>query len=191
MALLTSLLLFVYFWLLGFSLLSLFKLEINDRQQHLISPTLGFSIITLLVYLINKFGIPVDDFSFYLTILISLFIIIVVLYTKPKLCIDITKGASLILLFASLLIGYPMLIYGFDWISYANDDMANYVLAAQRLQENSFFSSPDFENLINGGDRTHHFWFMHAVMGHRVGSEVLLAYASSLTGLNAHQTFMP
>ena len=116
MALLTSLLLFVYFWLLGFSLLSLFKLEINDRQQHLISPTLGFSIITLLVYLINKFGIPVDDFSFYLTILISLFIIIVVLYTKPKLCIDITKGASLILLFASLLIGYPMLIYGFDWI---------------------------------------------------------------------------
>ena len=83
------------------------------------------------------------------------------------------------------------MIYGFDWISYANDDMANYVLGAERIQQNGFFAIPNFEELVNGGDRNQHFWFMHAVLGHRVGSEILLAYFSSITSLNGHQAFMP
>ena len=37
--------------------------------------------------------------------------------------------------------GWPLLLYGFNWISYGNDDMANYCLAAERFLEHGYYDS--------------------------------------------------
>ena len=191
MAFTVTLLFFIFSWLLGLSFLSLFTLDINSREKHLIAPTVGFCISTLIVYFLNISDLPIDLFSRQLLIAQIIFILIVLILKKPSLVIDITKPALIILSISLVIVGYPMMIYGFDWIGYANDDMANYVLGAERIQQNGFFAIPNFEELVNGGDRNQHFWFMHAVLGHRVGSEILLAYFSSITSLNGHQAFMP
>jgi hypothetical protein len=43
---------------------------------------------------------------------------------------------------ALLLIGFPMLRFGFDWVANANDDWANYNLRAIRFLNKGFYQEP-------------------------------------------------
>ena len=83
-----------------------------------------------------------------------------------------------------------MFRFGFNWISYGNDDMANYTLAAERFLKNSYYFLPE-QTQLEGTDYSQHFWFMHALQQIRPGSELLLSWTCSVTGLNPHQVFMP
>src|SRR5205085_7203408 len=72
-----------------------------------------------------------------------------------------------------------------------NDDMANYCLAADRFYHYGFFDFPKPEHLIKGEYWADVFWFMHVWIGQRPGCELILSWAMSVTGLNAHEVFMP
>lgn len=89
------------------------------------------------------------------------------------------------------LIAWPIIIYGTDWVSVSNDDMANYCLGAQRFLSNGFSEFVNVNNLSLGKDYSQAFWFMHVAAGQRAGAELLLAHLWSITGFNAHQIFMP
>ena len=97
MAFTVTLLFFIFSWLLGLSFLSLFTLDINSREKHLIAPTVGFCISTLIVYFFNISDLPIDLFSRQLLIAQIIFILIVLILKKPSLVIDITKPALIIL----------------------------------------------------------------------------------------------
>src|SRR5262249_1708410 len=91
---------------------------------------------------------------------------------------------------ALILTGWPMLEFGFAWFSYANDDMANYVLDAERMTRTGFLNIPDRSTFLEGLDYTQSYWFL-AVDGHRPGSQLLLAWVISLTGKPGFEIFMP
>ncbi|MHB8626469.1 MAG: hypothetical protein ACYDEO_09715 [Aggregatilineales bacterium] len=95
------------------------------------------------------------------------------------------------LLIALIVTGRPMLEFGFNWLSYTNNDMANYVLRAERLLNNGFFDVPSLSRMTNFQDYTLFYWFLDVPAGSRVGADLLLSWVISLTGLNGLQIFMP
>jgi hypothetical protein len=88
------------------------------------------------------------------------------------------------------LTGRPMLEFGFDWLSFANDDMGNYCLLAQRLLTRGFFEPPAPDALARGLDYAGYYWTYHAA-GVRPGTDLLVAWLASVTGLSTQQVFMP
>ncbi|HEX8915067.1 MAG TPA: hypothetical protein VF796_22135 [Humisphaera sp.] len=97
----------------------------------------------------------------------------------------------LIVLLAAFLTGRPMLAWGFDWLSFCNDDMTNYCLAADRFLYYGFLEPPHTEAFVAGKDWTQAYWSLHIAAMVRPGSELAVAWVESVTGLNAHQAFMP
>ena len=98
---------------------------------------------------------------------------------------------GLVLVVAMLAVATPMRRFGFDWLSYCNDDMANYALAGDRLYWEGYWDDPKAENVAHGKYYGDDFWFLHVATKGRPGSELVLAWLRSVTGLNEHQTFMP
>jgi hypothetical protein len=95
-------------------------------------------------------------------------------------------GASLIVLAFA---GWPLLKLGLGWLSYCNDDMANYCLAAKRSLYHGFFQVPTLEELT-GGDYSQCYWFIYVRGFARYGSELLLASVSAVSGKNPLFVFM-
>jgi hypothetical protein len=96
-----------------------------------------------------------------------------------------------ILVVAALLTGRPMLNYGFDWLSFCNDDMANYTLAAERFLHYGFLDTPPAERLVRGEDYALTYWFFHVPSMVRAGAELMIAWVCGVTGLSPHEAFMP
>jgi hypothetical protein len=111
--------------------------------------------------------------------------------TRPALPLRRFAPLGVVLLGAALLNGRPLLEFGFEWLSFGNDDMAFYVLAAQRVLAHGFFDQPDVRALLAGADYTLYTWYFDVQVGHRPGSQLLLAWATSVSGLAAYQAFMP
>jgi hypothetical protein len=95
------------------------------------------------------------------------------------------------LLVALLLIGRPLLEFGFNWVSYGNDDFANYVVSAHRLTLHGYFDAPLASDILSGRQADLFSWQLYILEGSRIGADLLLAWVSSLTGLSAPGIFMP
>jgi len=61
--------------------------------------------------------------------------------------------------------------------------MANYCLAADRFLHHGYYDLPE-QTQLEGRDYSQHYWFMHGLQQIRPGSELMLAFTSSITGLN-------
>ncbi|MDO8543843.1 MAG: hypothetical protein Q7S40_25655 [Opitutaceae bacterium] len=92
--------------------------------------------------------------------------------------------------FSLLWTGWPALHAGFNWISYGNDDMANYCLAAERFAAHGFFAVPTMAEL-SGRDYSSYYFFMHVADMMRFGAEHIVSWGATLAGLKATQAFMP
>ena len=53
-----------------------------------------------------------------------------------------------------------MFLYGLDWISYGNDDMANYTLAAERLFNYAYGYTPDLQTYLASQDPGSNDWYL-------------------------------
>lgn len=190
-AFLFTLSLFTFWVLLGYAIITVFTPRLRILQGILISPAVGIATTVLVVFFINRSGIPVKDFGQWLLPFLAFFSIIVLVIKKPIIPLKKLLPFIGILLAALILNAWPMFSYGFNWVSFANDDMANYALAAQRFLNHGFFEQPNFDDLLVGKDYSSAFWFMHVRGGVRSGSELMLAVVWAFSGLNAHQIFMP
>ena len=92
---------------------------------------------------------------------------------------------------AALATGYPLLRFGFNWVSYCNDDMANYCLGAKLFLNHAQFSVPSASDVLSERDGSLAYWFFYIVGAIRHGVDQLLAWLVSCTGLSPHQGFMP
>lgn len=191
LALLFTIALFAYWWLLGIALVVVLQPSIERKRAHLIAPSLGIALLLLPVFFLNRFGIPVRSFGFMLAVGLALLALALLLWRRPKMSLEHSGRFLILLLIALVLNGWPMIRNGFDWISYVNDDMANYVLGAQRFLNGGFFQAPDMQAFIDGRNFSDAFWFMHVAGGVRPGSELMIAEIWAATGLNGQQIFMP
>jgi len=157
----------------------------------LLAPAVGLAVTVLAVFSLNRLGLPVKQFGLALAISFLLAAIVIFWRLRPVFPWRRYFPFGAVFLLALFLTGRPLLEFGFDWLAYCSDDMANYVLAAQRFFNHGFSELPNSSDLITGRDYSLDYWFFHVAGGVRPGSDLVIAWVSSLTGLSGNQVFMP
>ncbi len=183
--------LFVYFGILGTAALSLLRTQRNLLQNLLLSPVVGIAFTLLPVFLLNRAGLPVRNFAVPLTVFSLFLSVAIILYRKPIIPISRYIGFASIFFLSLCLTGSPLLRFGFNWLSYANDDMANYCLGALRFLNHGYFDVPNSTEMLQGKDYSQYYWFTFVPAMVRSGSELLLAWLSGIMHRNPLQLFMP
>jgi len=187
----TPVLLFIFWATVGYATLSILRSQRNTIQNLLLAPVVGYCTTLLPVFWLNRIGLPVSHFATILLVALAISSIAILYWRKPILPTRQYFPFAAILFLAFLLISTPFLRYGFNWISYSNDDVANYTLGALRVYNHGFFDLPDINELIQRKDYSLYYWFSHVPGMIRQGSELVIAWVSAVTGLYPVQIFMP
>ena len=182
---------FSYFTFVGYAAISLFRSQQNPLQNLLLSPAVGLSFTLMAVFWLNRAGLPVNDFATLLTIFLMLASTVIFLFVKPFFPFKPYSLFIGIFIIALWLVGRPLLSFGFDWMSYGNEDMAGYCLGAFRFLNHGYFDIPNADEIIQGKDKSQYYWFTFVPAAVRSGCELLLAWVSGLVRLNPLQIFMP
>jgi hypothetical protein len=184
-------LIFSFWSILGYALISALYTKRNLLQNALLAPVAGASATVLVITTLNCAGLPVrygGPLTTALLAALSLWLL--------RRCLPVLPGRRLlpfaaVLLTAALATGYPLLRFGFDWVSYANEDMANYCLGAKLFLNHGQFAVPSAADIVGDRDASLLYWFLYVVNATRHGADLTLAWVLSMTGLSAHQAFMP
>jgi hypothetical protein len=180
-----------FWWLVGLAFLSVFRPRLPLRTTALIAPASGMALTALLVFLPNWWGWPVRAYAAGLLAGLAALAAAVLVWRRPLVPVRRLAPVLAVLLGTLLLVGRPLFEYGFGWVSYCNEDMANYCLAAARFSDYGYNDVPSQEALDAGRDRSLYYWQLHVMGGVRSGSDLLLAATMAVTGLSAHEAFMP
>jgi hypothetical protein len=182
--------LFVFLTAVGRAVVSLLRPRLGILWGWFISPTVGLALVIILMTRLNIWGIPVKTFGPWLAGGLAVFAAAVIAWRRPVLPWRQLRPFALLTMLFVVYAGWPMFRFGFNWISYGNDDMANYCLAADRFLNHGYYDLPE-QTQLEGRDYPQHYWFMHGLQQIRPGSELMLAFASSITRLTPHEVFMP
>ncbi|HVX57712.1 MAG TPA: hypothetical protein VHA37_08335, partial [Candidatus Saccharimonadales bacterium] len=190
LALAFSFYVFLYWVLLGRAVISLVYSRIGVLRGWLLAPGIGLSVLLLGLMVFNQAGVPIKAFAMPLTMILGVVALGVVGWKRP-----LAPTRKLLPYFAAVALsclwtGWPALETGWNWISYANDDMANYCLAAQRFMDHGFYAVPTRAELA-GRDYASYYFFMHVADMMRFGAEHLVAWGASVGRVQATQAFMP
>lgn len=190
LALAYSFALFLIWTLVGRALFAIVAPRYGALRAWLLAPGVGLAATLLCVMVLNQVGLPVRAFSRPMTAVLVLASTGILVWRRP-----ITPGKSLLPFLGAVIVsllwtGWPAFQAGFNWISYGNDDMANYCMAAERFASYGFFHVPTMADL-GGRDYTAYFFFMHTADMMRFGGEHVVAWSATLVGLKAIEAFMP
>jgi hypothetical protein len=159
------------------------KLIRQDRWLSIfLSPAVGLSAIILFVFSYSRLNFPISEML--LPLMAFLFLLLLPgCYSKRREFLDKNEIFKIILAPVGVIFTcWPILKFGSNWISYVNDDMNNYVLAAMRFYENGFFDKPN-SDLFSAIDYSQIYYYFHVIQGVRPGSELYLsAYSLSSNG---------
>ncbi len=191
LAFLTPIALFIFWSIMGFAVLSLFNPQGNALKNSLLSPIIGVSITILPLFWLSRFGLPVSVIAWPLALSLLFISLLILIWQRPVFPLKDYFPFAGIFLLALSLTGYPLLQFGFDWVSYVNDDMTNYCLLAARLLKHGFFQMPKIEELLGSNDGSLLMWYLHVPGANRCGAEFILAFVSGLMRLKTSSCFMP
>jgi hypothetical protein len=190
LALAFSLSMFAYWTVLGRAVAAVAYPRLGILRSWLVAPAIGLSVVLLGLMALNQAGIPIGRFATPMTITLGIAGVVVLAWRRPVTDVRRIGPFFLAVGFAWLWTGWPALESGFNWISYANDDMANYCLAAQRFIEHGFYAVPTIEELA-GRDYASYYFFMHVADMMRFGAEHIVAWSAVIGHIKATQGFMP
>jgi hypothetical protein len=190
-AFLLSVTLFVVWWVLGYSIVVALRSRRRTLQNMLLAPVVGLACTVVTVFLLNRAGLPVATFGPWLGATMAGTAWVIWWRARPLVAIRQYAWFAGVLVAAFVLNGWPMFLFGFDWVSYANDDMADYALMAQRYLHSAFFAQPDVDTLVTGRDYSAYYWLLTGPGMWRSGVDLTLAWAASVTGLSPAELFMP
>ncbi len=180
------------FWtFVGYAALSLLRPGLHRVQEVLLAPTLGLVLTVLPLFVVNRAGVPVGRFAAGLTLALLLAAAAVYWRVRPRFPLRRTAAFAAVALLALVLSGWPMFQFGLDWLSFCNDDMANYTLSAERFIDYGWFHPPTKEQLLAGTDYSLYYWFLYVSAMVRGGCELVIAWAARTSGLTTHEVFMP
>jgi hypothetical protein len=189
--------LFTYWTVLGCALLSPLERRMDGLRKLLLAPALGLVVNGLPLFLLNLNGIPVARAAWPLGIILLVGAVLCLRASRPvgdrRESFPLWRQYlpfALVLLLGAVLTGRPMLRFGFDWVSFCNDDMANYCLGAQRVLDHAYLDRPTPIELMRGVDYVQQMWFLHVPGMHRPGSEMVIAFLCALTHRDAVELFM-
>jgi hypothetical protein len=188
-ALVVSFAAFMAWSVIGLAALSLARLDVQELRVALTAPVLGSVVMVSSVFLVSRAGIGLEVAG---AITIAALVVaagVVLWRRRPR----IPRGAVPVLLVCAanlVILGWPMFRFGFDWISNANDDMANYVLGATKLLDRGLIAPLDVAGLSHDRDLASALQLLHS-SGTRPGSELGLAAVSSAADRPPYAMFMP
>ena len=189
-ALAVSFAFFLFLTVLGRATLALCHWRGGILRSWLLAPATGLATAVLTIMVLNQAGLPVRAFAGPMTLGLALFSLGIFLWRRPVFPARALAPFFALTVFVLVWTGWPALRFGFDWLSYVNDDFVNYCFAAERFKDNGFWRVPTSEELA-GRDWSQYYWFMHVPGLMRFGSEHVLAWISSLTGVRTLGIFMP
>jgi hypothetical protein len=163
----------------------------NLVRNALLSPAAGASVFVLVLFECSRWGVAVQTCGPIITVLCIALTMAALWRGRYRVPWRQLMPFLAILGAGILLVGYPLLIHGFNWFSYGNDDMANYVLGAEGFLKRGYLQSFDPALLIEWRDMALSRWLRVILDGERHGCELTLAWVMSLTRLSGHQVFMP
>lgn len=179
------------FWsFVGFPIVSALFTRRNLLQSALLAPVTGMGATVLLVTTLNWVA-PVRVVGPIVTVLLLALSAWLLRLRRTPVPFRRLAPFAAVLLLAALATGYPMFRFGFNWISYGNDDMANYCLSAKLLLNHNQFTPPPIKDILAGRDASLFYWYFDVLPALRHGADEVLAWTSSLTGLSSLQAFMP
>lgn len=184
--------LYLFWWFVGYAILAVCYTQRNLLQNMLLAPAIGMALTLLLIFCFSSFGLPVEQFAG--SLFLFLLLLSAGLWWK---CRPVVPSGRRYLPFAAILFaalfltGRPLLEYGFEWLSYTNDDMVNYCLGAIWFLHHGQNANVNVAELLRGQDYSLYYWFLFVPGMTRCGSELLLAWISKITTLSPEQIFMP
>lgn len=190
LSLLLTLAIFLFWVTTGYAILAACR-RTQPLPNLLLAPVVGMAVLALPAFFLSRLGLPVLRFAWPLTLVLLALAGGVLWLLRGRIGVRGYGPFAAVLLLGLLLTGRAALSFGFDWLSYCNDDMSNYCLIAQRLVEHGFYDVPREAELLSGTDYTQFWWFYHVPDMCRSGTDLVLAWVISLTGLTPHQAFMP
>ena len=189
-ALALSLAFFVFVAFVGRATLALFRWRGGVLRAWLLGPATGLAVVVLTTMVLNQAGLPVNAFAWPLTAALALGAAAIFWWRRPVFPARALAPFIAIAVFSLVWTGWPMLRFGFGWLSYVNDDFVNYCLAAERHKDFGFWRVPTMDELA-GRDIAQYYWFMHVPGLMRFGSELTLAWVSAVSGVKSLGIFMP
>lgn len=165
----------------------------NLLRAMLLAPAAGMSLLVLLLFLMHRWGMPVRLAGPISTVLLCAAIAAHFWRngkrgTPPK---RLVVRVALVLALGAAFVGAPLLTDGFAWVSFCNDDMANYVLTAQGMLTRGNLALYDPMAYVTTGDPSLQLTAVTEVAGLRCGAELLLSWLMALLGFADHRVFMP
>ena len=190
LAALTGLTIFAYCTVVGLGIVLALTRE-HKPYLPLLAPTLGASTLVIPTIWLNELGLPVGRFGPALLAVFLAASTFAIFRWRSRVQWKRYVLFLPILLAGFVLAGRPMFEFGFNWLSYANDDMANYVLQAHRVLELGFYTVPPYSSYNFNKDAALVYWLNWTVNNERFGAEMLIALCLSVFPLNGFQLFMP
>lgn len=183
--------LIVLFWsVVGLALASALYTRRNLLQTALLSPAAGASATALLVTTLNLV-VPVRYGGPAATLLLAALSVWLLRRYPAVVPVRRLLPFAVVLLLSAAATGFAMFRFGFNWISYGNDDMANYCLGGKFFLNHAQLAMPSAADIVSDRDASLFYWFFYVLAGIRHGAEEVLAWVLSMTGLSALEAFMP
>ena len=191
MAIVFTFLLVLLWLLIGQSFFSAFNYKANYHLRLLTSPAVGLAINLIALFAFSRLGLPVKYIAPPL-LTISLLFSAHFILSNPLAWKNVKFFSFVAFLFIGLLpFSLALTRFGFEWLAFVNGDMHFYSLSAQRFFEFGFSELPASGLIYDESNYALQYWHWTNELGHRVGAEMMLSYLMGVTGLTAHQIYMP
>lgn len=188
-AFITATILYVALVAIGFSFIPKQIVRKDSVISFLISPVLGLSILVSFVFFYSRLGFATKDLKY----LVLIFLVLVSIYATIKARRHVNDSALYFKLsvvpLGTVLSSWPIFKYGFNWVSFFNDDMTNYVLGATRFFNFGFNTEP-MNSFYEGKDYSQAYYFLYSANGIRSGSELYLSVVSLISNGDPMTIFM-
>ncbi len=188
-ALLFTLAAFAAFCLIGLALLALVGARTGLLWIALSAPIIGTAATVLPLFVISHAGAPMGDAAWPVVGVLLAGSVVILAIRRPEIPLAVLPVAALCLV-NLVLIGHPMLDFGFRWLANSNGDMADYVLSATNLLHHGLLGPVDIAGIRNGFHYTSALNELHN-RGGRPGGEITLSAFAAITGREPSELFMP
>lgn len=184
-----ALAIFAYCTIVGLAVI--YALGSDERPYlPLLAPAIGAAVVIIPAIWISQLGVAMAIAGPIELPALLLAAAIVLVRARRRIRLASYWPFAVILLAGFIACAWPIFQFGFNWLSYSNDDMSNYVLNAERLVELGWFTVPDFTAYNFNRDPTAIYW-LWTVDNERFGAEMFLTVWLTVLRVNGFQLFMP
>ncbi|MBV8067072.1 MAG: hypothetical protein JO113_03765, partial [Candidatus Eremiobacteraeota bacterium] len=188
---LLSILYFGQFVLVGAAITTSFNKSRNSLRSLLVAPAVGAAAIALILLPFSRLGFSLGSVAPFVLGVLDVLAVIALLRGRPRLTPAFAwfaLPAAVVFLF----LGLPLMIYGKDWMAYANQDMLIPLFTADWLTGHGMFSRPVWTDYGLNRNLATCAWVANVFgAGNRTATGVLTSSLAAATGVAPLTAIMP